>query len=80
MPKVALHHGPTYVMFLDSDTIWYDRTSQLVDLNEARKDLFIKRGKHRNENLPPTKVALAEHTRRAAYQSGQVWGQAIDQR
>jgi hypothetical protein len=55
----------------------YDRTTQLSDINDVRKDLFTRKGRFKHENLPPTKAALTEHTKRAVYQGGHVWGQAI---
>ena len=33
-------------------------------------------GNKRLESLPPTKEALRQHTLRAAFQSGHVWGQS----
>ncbi len=57
--------------------ILYERTSEFSELTEARKHLFTKKGRHRTESLPPTKAALTEHARRAAYQSGHIWGQAL---
>ena len=51
--------------------ILYDKTSHLSSVNEARMELFC----HKNramDNLPPTKDALLQHTRRAVYQAG-VW-------
>ena len=27
--------------------------------------------------IPPTSAALLQHTKRAAYQSGQIWGQCL---
>ena len=47
----------------------YDRTSSEEDVNVARKQLFAQKGRPMN-GLPPTKAALKEHTKRAAYQAG----------
>lgn len=55
----------------------YDRTSQLKDVNEVRKDLFTRKGRFKYDSLPPTKAALTEHAKRATYQGGHVWGQSI---
>ena len=55
----------------------YDRTSQLKDVNEVRKDLFTRKGRFKYDSLPPTKTALTEHAKKATYQGGQVWGQSI---
>ena len=49
--------------------LMYKRTSNLVKVNEARLQLFTQ-GQRQIDNIPPTKAALAEHTRRAAYQGG----------
>ena len=57
--------------------VMYDRTSHLTDVDDARKKLFSRKGKFNNENLPPTRVALLQHCKIAAYQSGHVWGQAL---
>jgi len=54
----------------------YNRTSSLGDINEARCELFVKRGKGMEE-IPPTKDALIQHIRRAIYQGGHCWGQAL---
>ena len=53
----------------------YDRTSTFKEINKARKKIFAK-----NNNvqlIPPTKAALEEHVKRAAYQGGHVWGQTL---
>ena len=42
------------------------------DVNNCRRNLFTK-GRS-IENIPPTKVALKEHIRRAIYQAGHIWG------
>ena len=55
----------------------YDRTTQLVNINSVRKELFTRKGTFAHENLPPTKAALEEHTKRAMYQGGHVWGQSM---
>ncbi|WAR07367.1 LOW QUALITY PROTEIN: hypothetical protein MAR_017325, partial [Mya arenaria] len=55
----------------------YDRTSQLKDVNEVRKDLFTRKGRFKYDSLPPTKAAFTEHAKRATYQGGHVWGQSI---
>lgn len=54
----------------------YDRTSDEVEVNAARQILFAR--KNRNmDAIPPTKGALTEHAKRAAYQAGYVWGQSL---
>ena len=54
----------------------YDRTSSLECVNQSRKQLFTQKGRS-IEGLPPTKAALIEHTKRAAYQAGHCWSQAM---
>ncbi len=54
----------------------YDRSSTAETVNEARLDLFAR--KHRSyETIPPTKAALFQHAKRAVYQAGHVWNQAL---
>ena len=47
----------------------YSRTSQLTDVNEARKHLFSYCNR-KLENIPPSRAALLQHVKRAAYQAG----------
>ena len=54
----------------------YDRTSNKTTVNDARKQLFVKKGRQ-FDAIPPTKGALPEHCKRAAYQEGYIWGQAL---
>ena len=53
----------------------YDRTSNLEDINQARKHLFAQKGRS-IKNIPPTKAALVQHIRWAVYQAGYCWAQA----
>ena len=46
-------------------------------VNEARQALFAQ-GNKSIENIPPTQAALAQHIKRAAYQTSHVWGQALE--
>ena len=57
-------------------TLMYDRTSTCTTVNEARKDLFTRKGRS-IETIPPTYGALLEHTKRVAYQAGYCWGQTL---
>ena len=50
----------------------YDRTSAIVEVNQARKDLFSKKARNL-ENIPPTRAALEQHTMRAAFQGAYIW-------
>lgn len=56
--------------------LMYDRTSHKGCINSVRKHLFTKRNRQM-QNLPPTKAALAEHVKRACYQAGYCWAQAL---
>ncbi len=42
----------------------YNRTSTIVNIDDARRELFTKRGRAMDA-LPPTKAALVQHIRRA---------------
>ena len=56
--------------------LMYDRSSSVASVNEARLALFAR--KQRSYDLiPPTQGALTEHAKRAAYQVGHIWSQAI---
>ena len=56
--------------------LMYSRTSSLSSVNEARQALFAQ-GTRTIQNIPPTEAALIEHIKRAVYQGGHVWGQAL---
>ena len=56
--------------------LMYDRTSSQEHVNEARKHLFAKKGRS-IENIPPTREALRQHIKRAAYQAGFCWAQMM---
>lgn len=63
-----LRHLERFVILL------FDRTSDCVHVDTARKHLFAKG--RQLDRIPPTKAALIEHVKRAAYQAGHVWGQS----
>ena len=70
--------GPENAAIIERfSVLLYDRTTQLVNINSVRKELFTRKGTFAHENLPPTKAALEEHTKRAMYQGGHVWGQSM---
>ena len=46
-----------------------------TDFNKARCQLFVM--KNKVQLIPPTSAALKQHVRRAVYQGGHVWGQAL---
>ena len=52
--------------------LMYSRTSDSYDINETRMTLFTKMSRS-IDHIPPTRAALEEHVRRAAYQAGYVW-------
>lgn len=53
----------------------HDRSSPTADIDDAR--LFSFARKQRSyESIPPTRGALVDHTERAAYNAGCIWGQA----
>ena len=45
--------------------LMYDRASDVLEINEARKELFTKKSRSL-ENIPPTQAAVKEHTKRAS--------------
>ena len=53
----------------------YDRTSDQMGVNEARKNLFTQKSRSL-ENLPPTLAALVQHIKRASYQANS-WNKAL---
>ena len=53
----------------------YDRTSTSTEVNKARKKLFAKTSSV--PRIPLTYAALEQHVKRATYQGGRVWGQAL---
>ena len=48
--------------------LMYDSTSECLEVNVARKQLFIQKSRTL-EIIPPTKAALEQHTKRASYQA-----------
>ncbi|KAK3877041.1 hypothetical protein Pcinc_018220 [Petrolisthes cinctipes] len=54
----------------------YDRTSSQEYVNEARNHFFTQSGRS-IEAMPPTREALRQHIKRAAYQAGFCWGQMM---
>ena len=61
----------------DMATVWsftillYDHTSSQLNSDQAHLELFIKKGRG-------TKDALVQHLKRAVYQGGHCWGQALE--
>ena len=61
---------------LERFVIMCSRTSTHSRVNAARQALFSQ-GRS-IEAIPPTQAALEQHSRRAAYHAGQVWGRTLD--
>ncbi|KAJ8351997.1 hypothetical protein SKAU_G00234730 [Synaphobranchus kaupii] len=53
----------------------YDRSSTAAGIDDARLDMFARKQKP-YEAIPPTRAALIQHAKHAAYQAGCIWGQA----
>ena len=53
----------------------YDKSSEAAGVDDARLDLFARKQRS-YEAIPPTKAALLQHVKRAAYQAGCIWSQA----
>ena len=79
--------GQTHLITEDSQLLierfvilMYDRTSELIDINATRKDLFTRKSRAL-DYIPPTKAALQQHVKRASLQS-QGWIRAthLDQK
>lgn len=56
--------------------LMYDRSSDVTTVNEARLNLFARKQRP-YDSIPPTQAALKEHAKRASYEAGHVWGQAL---
>ena len=56
--------------------IMYDSTSTCAKVNEARKDLFTRKGRE-IDAIPPTADSLLQHTKRSMYQAGHCWGKSL---
>ena len=54
----------------------YDRSSSATDIDSVRLDMFARKQKSYYA-IPPTSAALDYHTKRAAYQAGCIWCEAI---
>ena len=55
--------------------LMYDRTSTCTSINKARKELFARTSSVKR--ILPTYAALELHVKRAVFQGGHVWGQAL---
>ena len=76
-----LSHFPPAVTDEDLGTLekfvvkMYDKSSRADTVNEARLDMFARKQRP-YESIPPTRAALKQHVKRAAYQAGCIWSQA----
>ena len=57
--------------------LMYDRTSECLEVNEARNQVFIQKSRTL-ETIPPTKSTLEQHIKRASYQA-RCWSPALVQ-
>jgi len=55
--------------------IMYDRSSTAEVVEDARLDIFARKQRP-YEAIPPTRGALLQHIKRAAYQAGCIWCQS----
>ncbi|KAJ8402462.1 hypothetical protein AAFF_G00369510 [Aldrovandia affinis] len=53
----------------------YDRSSTAEGVDNARLDMFARKQRP-YEAIPPTRSALKQHVKRAAYQAGCIWSQS----
>ena len=82
---VALLHLSRFPQHIDDDVMsyvesfvvrLYDKSSEITSVNASRHELFFHKGKD-FKHMPPSKDALFQHTLRAAYQAGHIWGQTL---
>lgn len=80
MTEAFLHvhreHEITPQATIERVILLYDKTSCIHDVTEARQHLFTKKQRSL-ESLPPTREALLQHLKRAAYQGAIIWGQCM---
>jgi len=53
----------------------YDRSSTAEGVDDARLDMFARKQRP-YEAIPPTRGALLQHTKHAAYQADCIWSQS----
>ena len=56
--------------------VMYSRTCPATSVDNARKQLFGQ-GSRTIKNIPPIEAALLQHVKRAVFQAGHVWSQAL---
>ncbi len=82
---LSLSTGPLLIKDEDATVLerftilLYDRTSNIVNIDEAHRELFTKKGRAM-DTLPPTKAALVQHIQRSVYQGGHCWGKMLQVR
>ena len=54
----------------------YDTASECSTVNNARKDVFTRKGRSL-DSIPPTSASLIQYVKRSAYQAGYQWGQSL---
>ena len=64
-------HSVQFELLERFTVIIYDKTSSLLSVNEARRELFCQKNRTM-ESIPPTQEALLQHSKRAAYQA-RIW-------
>ena len=75
-PVQAVHFDVFMPVIQRFVAVLYDKMSSALTLDEARLHHFAQKGKQ-IEAIPPTEVALLQHTKRAIYQCALVWGNAL---
>ena len=55
--------------------LMYDRTSESMEVNDARKQLFSQKSRSL-ENIPPKQAALKQHINRTCFQAN-IWNQSM---
>jgi hypothetical protein len=69
---------PGWLEFIEAFVvIMYDRTTTTFPVNKARLEMLARK-QRQYDAIPPTRAALLEHTKREAYQGGNVWGQSLN--
>ena len=53
----------------------FDRSSHATDIDAVRLDMFARKQRS-YDTIPPTRAALFQHTKCAAYQAGCIWSQS----
>ena len=54
----------------------YDKSSAAEGVDDARLDMFARK-QRAYDTIPPTRAALPQHVKRAAYQASCIWSQSM---